>query len=42
MARVTQLRILAENKPDMLATICSQFADKAVNAEAEVTFTFVI
>jgi hypothetical protein len=34
MARVTQLRILAENKPGMLATICSEFAGKAINITA--------
>jgi hypothetical protein len=34
MARVTQLRILAENKPGMLATICSEFAQKAINITA--------
>jgi hypothetical protein len=34
MARVTQLRILAENKPGMLATICSELADKAINITA--------
>jgi len=34
MARVAQLRVLAENKPGALAMICSEFAQKAINITA--------
>jgi hypothetical protein len=34
MARVTQLLILAEHKPGILASICSEMAAKAVNISA--------
>ncbi|HXZ79898.1 MAG TPA: ACT domain-containing protein [Terriglobales bacterium] len=34
MARVVQLRIQVENKPGMLATICSELAKRAVNITA--------
>lgn len=34
MARVTQLLILAEHKPGILAWICSEMAAKAVNISA--------
>ncbi len=34
MARVTQLLILAEHRPGILASICSEMAAKAVNISA--------
>ena len=34
MARITQLMIQAENKPGMLAQVCSELAKKAVNITA--------